>query len=124
VAGAVGIIGLLLAAVGIYGVTAYAVTQRTREIGIRLSLGARPREVVVLVLRQGMRLVAAGSAIGLALGVGAGRLLASGRFGLPQNDPVALAAAGALFLAVGLVACYLPVRRAARIRAMEALRYE
>lgn len=124
VAGTVGVIGLLLAAVGIYGVTAYAVTQRTREIGIRLSLGARPREVVLLILKQGMTLVAIGSAIGLAMGAGAGRAIAGRRFGIPQSDPVTLAGACALFLAVGLVACYLPVRRAARIRAMEALRYE
>jgi predicted permease len=124
VAGSVGIIGLLLAAVGIYGVTAYAVTQRTREIGIRLSLGAQPREVVMLVLKQGMTLVAIGSAIGLAMGVGAGRLISGRRFGIPQNDPVTLTGASLLFLVVGLVACYIPVRRAARIRAMEALRYE
>lgn len=124
VAGSVGIIGLLLAAVGIYGVTAYAVTQRTREIGIRLSLGAQPREVVMLVLKQGMTLVAIGSAIGLAMGVAAGRLISGRQFGIPQNDPVTLAGGSLLFLVVGLVACYVPVRRAARIRAMEALRYE
>lgn len=123
VAGSAGVVGLLLAAVGIYGVTAYAVTQRTREIGIRLSLGASQREVVLLVLKQGMTLVAIGSAIGLALGAGAGQLMAGRRFGI-QNDPRLLAAAAALFVVVGLVACYLPVRRAARIRAMEALRYE
>jgi hypothetical protein len=124
VAGSVGIIGMLLAAIGIYGVTAYAVTQRTREIGIRLSLGARPREVVMLVLKQGLTLVAIGSAIGLAMGIGAGRLIGGRRFGIPQNDPVTLAGASLLFLVVGLVACYIPVRRAARIKAMEALRYE
>jgi predicted permease len=124
VAGSVGVIGLFLAGVGIYGVTAYAVTQRTREIGIRLSLGASSREVVGLVLRQGMRLVVIGSAIGLALGLGAGKLLSGRRFGIPQADPVVLIGAGLLFAVVGLVACYLPVRRAASIRATEALRYE
>jgi ABC-type antimicrobial peptide transport system permease subunit len=115
---------LFLAAIGIYGVTAYAVTQRTREIGIRLSLGASRSEVVGLVLRQGMRLVVIGSAIGLALGLGAGKLLSGRRFGVPQADPVVLIGAGLLFAIVGLVACYLPVRRAASIRATEALRYE
>jgi hypothetical protein len=124
VAGSVGVIGLLLAAVGIYGVTAYAVSQRTREIGIRLSLGAGPRQVVLLVLRQGMTLVAIGAGIGLMLGIGVGRLLASSRFGVPQSDAAALGGAALLFLGVGFVACYLPVRRAARIRAIEALRYE
>jgi predicted permease len=124
VAGSVGIIGMLLAAIGIYGVTSYAVTQRTREIGIRLSLGAPPREVVTLVLKQGMTLVAIGSVIGLAMGAGAGRLISGRQFGIPQNDPLTLAVASLLFLVVGLVACYIPVRRAARIRAMEALRYE
>ena len=124
VAGSVGIIGMLLAAIGIYGVTAYAVTQRTREIGIRLSLGARPGEVVRLVLTQGMTLVALGSVIGLALGIGAGRAISGRRFGIPQTDPTTLVVAAVLFVIVGLVACYVPVRRAARIRAMEALRYE
>jgi ABC-type antimicrobial peptide transport system permease subunit len=124
VAGTVGIVGLFLAGIGIYGVTAYAVTQRTREIGIRLSLGAGRSEVVRLVLRQGMRLVAIGSVIGLALGLGAGTLLSRRQFGIPQFDPVVLVAAAVLFALVGLVACYMPVRRAVRIRPTEALRYE
>lgn len=124
VAGSVGVIGLFLAGIGIYGVTAYAVTQRTREIGIRLSLGAGRGDVIGLVLKQGMTLVGAGSAIGLVLGLGAGRLLAGRRFGIPQADPLVLLGAAVLFAVVGLIACYVPVRRAARIRAMEALRYE
>ena len=124
VAASVGLIGLFLAGVGIYGVTAYAVAQRTREIGIRLSLGASRGDVVRMVLRDGMRLVAFGAMVGLLLGLGAGRLLSSSRYGLPQLDPVTLAGAVVLLTLVGLVACYVPVRRAARIRAMEALRYE
>ena len=124
VAGSVGVIGLFLAGIGIYGVTAYAVTRRTREIGIRLSLGAGRGEVIRLVLRQGMGLVAIGSAIGLLLGLGAGALLSGRRFGIPQADPVVLVGAALLFAVVGLIACYVPVRRAAAIRAMEALRYE
>jgi predicted permease len=124
VAGSVGVIGLFLAAIGIYGVTAYSVTQRTREIGIRVSLGASSREVIGLVLRQGMRLVVIGSALGLALGLGAGKLLSGRRFGIPQADPVVLVGAAVLFAVVGLIACYVPVRRAASIRATEVLRYE
>jgi predicted lysophospholipase L1 biosynthesis ABC-type transport system permease subunit len=124
VAGTVGIVGLFLAGIGIYGVTAHTVAQRTREIGIRLSLGASQHEVVRLVLHQGMRLVALGSGIGLALGLGAGTLLSKRQFGIPQFDPPVLVGAALLFAVVGLVACYVPVRRAVRIRATEALRYE
>jgi predicted permease len=124
VAGSVGIIGLFLAGIGIYGVTAYAVAQRTREIGIRLSLGAGQRDVIRLVLRQGMALVTIGSLIGLALGLGAGTLLSKRQFGIPQFDPLVLVSAVLLFAAVGLIACYVPVRRASTIKAIEALRCE
>jgi putative ABC transport system permease protein len=124
VAASVGLIGLFLAGVGIYGVTAYAVAQRTREIGVRLSLGASRGDVIWMVLRDGMRLVALGAVLGLLLGLGAGRLLSSSRYGLPQFDPITLTVAVLLLTIVGLVACYAPVRRAARIKAMEALRYE
>jgi len=99
VAGSVGLVGLLLAAVGVYGVTA-------------------------LVLRHSMILVAIGTAVGLTLGAGAGRLLAASRFGTPAGDPLVFAAATLLFAAAGFIACYVPVRRATRINAMEALRYE
>jgi predicted permease len=124
VAGSVGIVGLLLAAIGIYGVTAYTVTQRTREIGIRLSLGADRTAVMGMVLRQGMTLVAIGSAIGLLLGAGAGQMLSGARFGTPPPDALMFAGAAALFALVGLAACYVPARRATRIGAVEALRYE
>jgi len=124
VAGSVGIVGLLLAAIGIYGVTAYTVAQRTREIGIRLSLGADRTAVMGMVLRQGMTLVAIGSAIGLLLGAGAGQVLSGARFGTPPPNALMFAAAAALFVLVGLAACYIPARRATRIGAMEALRYE
>ena len=87
VAASVALIGLWLAGVGVYGVTAYAVAQRTREIGIRLSLGATAAQVAWLVLRHGLRLVAIGSGIGLLLALVAGRLLAQGRFGLPHSTP-------------------------------------
>jgi len=124
VAGSVGIVGLLLAAIGIYGVTAYTVTQRTREIGIRLSLGADRTAVMGMVLRQGMTLVAIGSVIGLLLGAGAGQILSGARFGTPRPDALMFAGAAALFALVGLVACYVPARRATRIAAMQALRCE
>jgi predicted permease len=124
VSGSLGIVGALLAAIGIYGVTAYAVTRRTREIGIRLALGARRADVVGMILRQGMSLAVIGTALGLVLAAAAGRLLTTFLFGLPPVDPVTFAAAAVLFAAISLVACYVPVRRAVRIGAMEALRYE
>jgi len=123
VAGSVGLIGLLLAGMGIYGVTAYAVTRRTREIGIRLSLGAHRATVLGMILRQSMKLVLIGSAIGLLVGFGVGKAVAA-RFGVPSADLTILAGAAALFAVVGLAACYMPARRATRIGAMEALRYE
>jgi predicted permease len=128
VAASVGFVGLLLAAIGIYGVTAYAVTRRTREIGIRLSLGAGRREVVTMVLRHGMTLVGLGSTVGLLLSLSVGRLLAGREFGrefqVPALDVTTFAGATLLFAVVGLIACYVPVRRAARIQAMDALRCE
>ena len=124
VAGSVGLIGLLLAAMGIYGVTAYAVARRTREIGIRLSLGAGRSVVTGMILRQGMTLVAVGLALGLTLSVGVGRVLSTQRFGVTAPGWTTFAAATMLFVLVALIACYAPLRRAVRIGAMEALRYE
>jgi predicted permease len=123
VAGSVGIVGLLLAAIGVYGVTAYTVTRRTREIGIRLSLGATRFEVVSLVIRQGMRLVAVGAGVGLLMGTTAGVLL-SDRLNIPGPDILLIVAVSALFTVIGLMACYVPARRATTIRAMDALRAE
>jgi len=124
VAGSVGLIGLLLAAIGIYGVTAYTVARRTREIGIRLSLGAGRRAVVGMILRQGMTLVGTGLALGLVLSVGVGRVLAAQRFGITAPGAATFAAATLLFIVVALIACYAPLRRATRIGAMDALRCE
>jgi predicted permease len=123
VAAAVAVVGLWLAGLGVYGVTAYTVAQRTREIGIRISLGATAGQVAWFVLGQSVRLAALGCAIGFLLAVAAGRLLAQGRHGLPAFDPAAFAGAAALFALVCLVACAIPVRRAIRIEAIEALRY-
>jgi predicted permease len=124
VAGSVGLVGLLLAAIGIYGVTAYTVARRTREIGIRLSLGAGRGAVIGMILRQGMTLVGSGLALGLALSVGVGRVLAAQRFGITTPGAATFAAATLLFIVVALIACYAPLRRATRIGAMNALRCE
>jgi ABC-type antimicrobial peptide transport system permease subunit len=124
VSGSLGIVGLLLAAIGIYGVTAYMVSSRTREIGIRVALGAQRGDVVRMVLRQGMMLAFTGMAIGLALAAGASRLLASLLFGVGPTDPLTFAGSAALFCVIGLIACYVPARRATAVDAMEALRYE
>jgi putative ABC transport system permease protein len=117
-----GLVGLALAAVGIYGVTAYGVAQRTREIGVRVALGARGADVVGLVLRQGLGLAGLGVGIGLAVAAALGRVLESLLFGLSWLDPVALIGAAALLLAVAFGACLLPARRAARLDPLEALR--
>ena len=124
VSSSLGIVGLLLAAIGIYGVTAYAVTRRTREIGIRVALGAHRADVVRMILGQGMSLASIGCAIGLMLAAAVSQVLASFLYGIPPADPVIFGGAAALFTVVGLAACYLPARRATRINAMEALRYE
>lgn len=122
--GSLGVIGLLLAAMGIYGVTAYMVTSRTREIGIRIALGAERGDVVGMVLRRGMILVLIGVAIGTLLAAAASRVLGSLLFGLAPADPVTFTAAAALFCTIGLAACYVPARRATRIEATQALRSE
>jgi putative ABC transport system permease protein len=124
VSGSLGAVGLLLAAIGIYGVTAYAVTCRTREIGIRVAMGAQRADIIGMVLRHGLWLVAIGSAIGLALAAATSRLLTRLLFGVPPIDPVTFAGAAALFAAVGLTACYLPAYRAARVDPVVALRQE
>jgi predicted permease len=124
VTASLGLVGLLLAAIGIYGVTAYMVTSRTREIGIRMALGAQQRDVVRLVLRQGMTLALVGVAIGLALAAAVSRALASLLFGVGAADPLAFGGSALVFCAIGLAACYVPARRATNIQAMDALRYE
>ena len=124
VSGSLGLIGVLLAAIGIYGVTAHAVTRRTREIGIRIALGAQRADVIGMILWQGMSLALIGSAIGLMLAAAAGRLLAAFLLGTPPIDPVTFSAAAALFATIGLAACYAPARHATQINPIEALRNE
>ena len=119
-----GLVGLMLAAIGVYGVTAYAVTRRTREFGIRVALGARRADIIGMVLREGVVLTMIGSALGLMIAATISRVLAGFLFGIPPLDPVTFAGAAVLFVAIGLIACYMPVRRATRIDPTQALRYE
>jgi putative ABC transport system permease protein len=114
----------LLAAIGIYGVLSYAVRQRTREIGIRMSLGASRGRVLGEVLREGMRLALLGLVVGIAGAFAAGRVLASLLSEVKPGDPVIFAATAGLLAVVALIACYLPARRAARLDPVTALRYE
>ena len=117
-------VALGIAAVGIFGVIAYQVAQRTNEFGIRLALGASQGNLMRLVLAQAGRLAVAGLAIGLLLSLGANRLLASQLFDLSPHDPLLLATVSLLLLFVGLLASFLPARRAARVDPMVALRHE
>ena len=114
VAGSMGLIGLLLASIGMYGVTAYSVALRRRELGIRLALGAPRGRVMWMVLRQGMWLVAVGAAVGLALATGAGQVLSVFLYGLPAVHPPTLLATVLLFTLIGGAACVIPAGRAVR----------
>ena len=122
--GGLAVLALGLAAVGIYSVMSYTVVQRTREIGLRVAMGARTGDVLTLVLRRGVSLVAAGLVVGLAGALLVTRFLASLLFGVKPHDPLTLLAMGALLAGVAIAACYLPARRAAKIDPMVALRCE
>jgi putative ABC transport system permease protein len=118
------LIALLLAAVGVYGTMSYAVVQRTREVGIRMALGARREEVVRLVLRRGLGVIAIALAVGLAAALGLAPLLRRQLFGVVPLDPVTFLAVPLVLTGVALVACYVPARRAARVDPVVALRVE
>jgi predicted permease len=122
IAGTLGLVGLLLAGIGIYGLGAYVVTLRRHEIGIRMALGARRADLVGMVLGQGMKLTVIGAAIGLLLAGLASQVLSGFLFGLPPLDVVAFSGAALLLVLVGLAACYVPARRAISVDVMESLR--
>jgi putative ABC transport system permease protein len=115
---------LVLVALGIYGVMAYSVTQRTHEIGIRMALGADQAQVLRLMLQQGLLLALLGIGIGIAAALALARLMAAFLFGVPATDPLTFAAIAVLLLLVALLACYLPARRAAKVDPLVALRCE
>jgi hypothetical protein len=117
-------LALALAIVGVYGVMAYAVVRRTREIGIRRALGAEPGQVLGMILREGLTMTLGGAALGLLLALGLGRALGSMLYQVSPADPVAFSLAPAVLVATALIACWLPARRAARVAPMLALRFE
>jgi predicted permease len=122
--GAFGLLALLLATVGIYGVLAYSVAQRTQEVGIRMALGATPASVRGLIVKQGMTLVGIGVCIGILGALGLARLMASLLFGVKASDPLTFAAATFVLAGVAFIATYLPARRATKVDPVVALRYE
>lgn len=117
-------IALLLTALGLYGVLARSVTLRTREIGVRVALGARQQDMFALVIRQGLKLVLTGGAVGLAGSLAATRLLHALLFGVSTTNPLMLVVVLAVLVLVAFPACYIPARRATKVDPMVALRYE
>jgi putative ABC transport system permease protein len=116
--------GLLLAAMGLYGVLAYSVAQRTREFGIHVAMGAQPRDILGLILRESARLTLSGMAVGLILAAVATPIIANQIHGISPLDPLTFGGVGALLLAVAFAVSYVPARRATKVDPMVALRYE
>ena len=123
-AGLFGVVALILAAIGLYGVTAYAVAQRTGEIGIRMALGANRGNVLGLVLLGALLQLCFGLVIGIPVALAGGRLISNQLYGVKSHDPAILALAGAILGACALLAAFLPARRAASVDPMRALRTE
>ncbi|HEY6253760.1 MAG TPA: FtsX-like permease family protein, partial [Candidatus Angelobacter sp.] len=118
------LLALGLASVGVYGVTAYTVAQRTHEIGVRMALGARPNDMFKLIVGHGLRLALIGAVVGLAAGLGVTRLLTSLLFGVSARDPLTALVVCAILGGVTLLACYVPARKATRVDPAVALRHE
>jgi putative ABC transport system permease protein len=123
-AAALGILGLVLAIVGVYGVVSYAASQRTHEIGIRLALGAQPAQILGMILRQGLVIVGIGVVAGILAAVALARVVGNLLYGVPPLDPVTYISASVVLGGIALLACYVPARRAMRVDPMVALRYE
>jgi ABC-type antimicrobial peptide transport system permease subunit len=120
--GIFGALGLVLGAVGLYGVLAYLVTQRQRELGVRLALGARPRELLRLIVRRGLLLAAIGTALGAVGAIGLGRFLAGVLYGVTPGDPLTLLGVAMVLMAVAAVASWVPAQRASRVDPAVTLR--
>ena len=119
-----GALALVLACIGLYGLLSYEVARRTRELGIRMALGAQQRDLLRLVVGQGILLVLIGAAVGIAAAIGVTRFMATMLYGVHANDPLTFAGVAILLTLVALAACYIPARRAMRADPMVALRYE
>jgi putative ABC transport system permease protein len=117
-------VGLVLATVGLYGIMSYSVARRTHEIGIRMALGGKRSDVLALIIKKGFVLIVVGLVIGVAVGLALTRVLRSLLYGVTPTDPTTFVLVSLLLTAVGLLACYIPARRATKIDPMVALRYE